>query len=128
MPASRAAWMIRIDSSWSGLPQDPNIIAPRHILLTETPVRPSRRWSIRFFSRLVGSGTRSGVVGVAITNDRAIEVLATAGRDGAGPNASDAYRATGSCTDQPLPSGSEKKQKRPHGNSWTSETATPAAD
>ena len=38
--------MIRIDSSWSGLPQAPNIIAPRHILLTETPVRPSGRCSM----------------------------------------------------------------------------------
>ena len=41
IPASSAAWMIRIESSWSGLPQAPNIIAPRQNLLTETPVRPS---------------------------------------------------------------------------------------
>jgi hypothetical protein len=27
IPASSAAWMIRIESSWSGLPQAPNIIA-----------------------------------------------------------------------------------------------------
>src|SRR3954451_170308 len=33
--------------------------------------------------------------------------------------------AGGSCTDHPLPSGSEKKQKRPHGYSWTSVTSTP---
>jgi hypothetical protein len=46
MPASSAAWMIRIESSWSGLPQAPNIIAPRHSLLTETPVRPSGRCSM----------------------------------------------------------------------------------
>src|SRR3954447_4090658 len=39
-PASSAAWMMRIDSSWSGLPQEPNIMAPRHSSLTETPVRP----------------------------------------------------------------------------------------
>src|SRR3954462_5517034 len=37
---------MRIESSWSGLPQAPNIIAPRHSLLTETPVRPSGRCSI----------------------------------------------------------------------------------
>src|SRR6478735_3865516 len=37
--------MIRIDSSWSGLPHAPNIIAPRQNLLTETPVRPSWRCS-----------------------------------------------------------------------------------
>ena len=29
--------MIRIDSSWSGLPQAPNIIAPRQSGLTSTP-------------------------------------------------------------------------------------------
>src|SRR3954453_4844393 len=46
MPASSAAWMMRIDSSWSGLPHEPNIIAPRHSLLTETPVRPRGRSSI----------------------------------------------------------------------------------
>src|SRR5205823_4326506 len=38
--------MIRIDSSWSGLPQAPNIIAPRHSGLTSTPVAPSGRYSI----------------------------------------------------------------------------------
>ena len=31
----------------------------------------------------------------------------------------------GSWTDQPLPSGSEKKQKRPHGYSWIPDTSTP---
>ena len=39
--------MIRIDSSWSGLPQAPNIIAPRQSGLTSTPVRPSGRYSTR---------------------------------------------------------------------------------
>ena len=34
MPASSAWWMIRIESSWSVLPQAPNIIAPRHSGLT----------------------------------------------------------------------------------------------
>ena len=46
IPASSAVWMIRIDSSWSGLPHAPNIIAPRQNLLTDTPVRPNWRCSI----------------------------------------------------------------------------------
>src|SRR3954454_12614628 len=46
MPASRARWMIRIESLWSVLPHAPNIIAPRHSGLTWTPVRPSERISI----------------------------------------------------------------------------------
>ncbi len=46
IPASSARCMIRIDSSWSVLPQAPNIIAPRQSGLTSTPVRPSRRYSI----------------------------------------------------------------------------------
>src|SRR3954470_6135764 len=43
MPASSAAWRIRIDSSWSGLPHSPNIIAPRQSGLTLTPVLPRLR-------------------------------------------------------------------------------------
>ena len=39
-PPSRARWMILIESSWSGLPQTPNIIVPRQSGLTLTPVRP----------------------------------------------------------------------------------------
>src|SRR5215213_4676932 len=46
IPASSAAWMMRTDSSCSGLPHAPNIIAPRQNLLTDTPVRPSGRCSI----------------------------------------------------------------------------------
>src|SRR3954454_21185384 len=46
IPASSARWMIRIESSWSVLPQAPNIIAPRHRGLTFTPVRPSGRNSM----------------------------------------------------------------------------------
>src|SRR5512132_318536 len=46
IPESRARWMIRMLSSWSLLPQSPNIMAPRQNLLTETPVRPSGRCSI----------------------------------------------------------------------------------
>src|SRR5580700_10234929 len=38
--------MILIASSWSGLPNAPNIIAPRHSWLTETPVRPRGRYSM----------------------------------------------------------------------------------
>src|SRR4030095_15006219 len=43
IPASSARWMIATDSSWSGLPQAPNIMAPRQSGLTLTPVRPSGR-------------------------------------------------------------------------------------
>src|SRR6476469_6664709 len=43
IPASSARWMIAMDSSWSGLPQAPNIMAPRQSGLTLTPVRPSVR-------------------------------------------------------------------------------------
>src|SRR3954451_19819775 len=46
IPASSARWMIRIESSWSVLPQAPNIIAPRQSGLTCTPVLPSVRYSI----------------------------------------------------------------------------------
>src|SRR2546423_2961128 len=44
-PASSARWMMRIESSWSSLPQAPNIIAPRQSGLTSTPVRPRVRCS-----------------------------------------------------------------------------------
>jgi hypothetical protein len=43
MPASSALWMMRMLSSWSGLPQAPNIMAPRHSGLTLVPVLPSVR-------------------------------------------------------------------------------------
>src|SRR3954451_11539375 len=46
MPASSARWMMRTESSWSVLPQAPNIIAPRHSGLTRTPVLPSGRNSM----------------------------------------------------------------------------------
>src|SRR3954471_16304672 len=46
IPASSARWMILIESSWSGLPQAPNIMAPRQSGLTWTPVLPSVRYSI----------------------------------------------------------------------------------
>src|SRR3954453_10807269 len=48
MPASSARRMIRMLSSWSGVPQAPNIIAPSVSGLTWTPVVPSRRyWLMR---------------------------------------------------------------------------------
>ena len=37
---------VAIDVSWSGSPQPPNIIAPRHSGLTWIPVRPRLRYSI----------------------------------------------------------------------------------
>src|SRR5271154_4616711 len=43
MPASRAVSMIATHSSWSRLPNAPNIIAPRQRVLTSTPVPPSLR-------------------------------------------------------------------------------------
>src|SRR4051794_16166380 len=43
IPASSAAWMMRIDSSWSVFPHSPNIIAPRQRGLTFTPVAPRLR-------------------------------------------------------------------------------------
>src|SRR3954453_20705232 len=46
MPASSAAWMMRTDSSWSALPQSPNIMAPRQSGLTLTPVHPRLRSSM----------------------------------------------------------------------------------
>src|SRR3954453_13666981 len=45
IPASRARWMMRMESSWSVLPQAPNIIVPRQSSETWTPVRPSGRYS-----------------------------------------------------------------------------------
>ena len=38
--------MMRIESSWSVLPQAPNIIVPRQSFETWTPVRPSGRYSM----------------------------------------------------------------------------------
>jgi len=46
IPASSARSMIRSDSPWSVLPQDPNIIAPRQSGLTLTPVVPRTRVSM----------------------------------------------------------------------------------
>src|SRR4051794_39612989 len=46
IPASSARWMMRTESSWSGLPHAPNIIAPRQSGLTFIPVRPRVRCSM----------------------------------------------------------------------------------
>src|SRR4029453_5827257 len=49
IPASRARWMMRVASSWSGLPTPralPNIIAPSAYGLTLIPVRPRERYSM----------------------------------------------------------------------------------
>src|SRR5579863_2999646 len=53
IPASRARWMTRIASARSSLPHGPNIIAPRHSGLTDTPVRPSNRYSMSCSSLFV---------------------------------------------------------------------------
>src|SRR5271165_1671985 len=66
MPASSARWMIRMLSSWSLVPQSPNIIAPRHSLLTETPVRPRGRYSIVAPYPSVGISCRFAVSMVVI--------------------------------------------------------------
>src|SRR5215207_5263383 len=42
--------MMRIESSWSVLPQAPNIIVPRQSFETWTPVRPSGRYSMGVLS------------------------------------------------------------------------------
>src|SRR5689334_7211032 len=46
--------MMRIESSWSVLPQAPNIIVPRQSCETWTPLRPRGRYSMGSPSR--GSG------------------------------------------------------------------------
>src|SRR3954454_180999 len=86
IPASSATWMMRIDSSWSGLPQDPNIIAPRQNLLTDTPVRPSWRCSIRLLlverrRNRAGRGLMP-IYGRRGTDDRDARRLKSGGREG----------------------------------------------
>src|ERR1700694_3019152 len=49
MPASRAVWIMRTDSSWSVLPMAPKFIAPSANSLTEMPVPPR-------FLRFIGDG------------------------------------------------------------------------
>src|SRR5436305_10857542 len=73
IPASSARGIMRMQSSWSVLPQAPNIIVPRHSGLTFTPVRPRVRTSIgmnrkgsasalaRPRARLAGAAAAAGV-------------------------------------------------------------------
>src|SRR5215208_6505978 len=71
IPASSAAWMIRVDSSWSVLPHAPNIIAPRHSGLTLTPVLPRLRFSMRRpYSGGRGALRRRGRLGEHPRDDR----------------------------------------------------------
>src|SRR4029078_7424971 len=63
IPASRARWMMRIESSWSVLPQAPNIIVPRQSFETWTPVRPSGRYS------MACSCLRGLVAGLGVVDD-----------------------------------------------------------
>ena len=82
--------MIAIESSWSVLPQAPNIIAPRHSGLTLMPVAPSLRCSIAIgasqLSRITGcfaaatsSRRRTGVVYGRLQRD--LGVLGGLGED-----------------------------------------------
>src|SRR6478735_11656467 len=73
MPASSAAWMIRIDSSWSRSPHAPNIIAPRHSGLTLTPVLPRLRYSIhRTYPLLVIEQGALGLQAPGVARQRAV--------------------------------------------------------
>jgi hypothetical protein len=56
MPASSAAWMMRVESSWSVLPQVPNIIVPMQSFETWTPVRPRGRYSMSCSCSGAGEG------------------------------------------------------------------------
>src|SRR4051812_32872708 len=94
-PASRARWMMRIDSSWSGLPQAPNIIAPRHSLLTWTPVRPGYRCSIGLPGLVGGAaGWLAGVRGFG-RGAPARQEVERPGRGRAGLSGVDAHRQAG---------------------------------
>ena len=73
--------MMRIDSSWSGLPQAPNIIAPRHSWLTETPVRPRLRCSIVISDRSVSETVDMRIVVIGGTG----HVGSSSSRDWFGP-------------------------------------------
>src|SRR3954467_11613195 len=73
MPASSAAWMIRIDLSWSGSPQAPNIIAPRQSGLTLTPVLPRLRYSMqRTYPSLVVEQCALGVQAAGVPGQGAV--------------------------------------------------------
>src|SRR4051794_18186970 len=105
MPASSAAWMIRIDLSWSGSPQAPNIIAPRQSGLTLTPVLPRLRYSMqRTYPSLVVEQCALGVQAAGVPGQGAVRAdHAVARRDdrdrvaavGAADGAGDARQLAG---------------------------------
>src|SRR3954451_13544273 len=66
--------MIRIESSWSVLPQAPNIIAPRHSGLTWTPVLPRLRYSMaeRRYPLLVIEQRALGLQPARVARQRAV--------------------------------------------------------
>src|SRR4051794_6227864 len=122
-PASRARWMMRMDSSWSWLPQSPNIMAPRQSGLTYMPVRPSVRCSIAgtLLPRAVRRGSanggdrgadpagvregeaRGGVArGDGVDGDRAVEVDADDGIAAGGEGAGDRELLGGAVRDAQL--------------------------
>src|SRR3954454_9836926 len=73
MPASSAAWMMRIEVSWSRSPHAPNIIAPRHRGLTLTPVLPRLRYSMqRTYPLLVFEQGPLGVQPAGVARQRAV--------------------------------------------------------
>src|SRR5436190_22686191 len=75
-PASRAAWMMRIDSSWSGSPQAPNIIVPRQSFETWTPVRPSGRYSMRSgLGDVAAEGLEGDVLGLRAAAATGVEAV-----------------------------------------------------
>src|SRR5215218_3939969 len=82
IPASSARWTMRIESSWSGLPQAPNIIVPRQSFETWTPVRPSGRYSTEMLLFAVaglgvvddlGVGLGAELLGVRAAADALVE-------------------------------------------------------
>src|SRR5215218_6966547 len=85
IPASSARSMMRIESSWSGLPQAPNIIVPRQSFETWTPVRPSGRYSTEMLLFAVaglgvvddlGVGLGAELLGVRAAADPLVERVA----------------------------------------------------
>src|ERR1700677_4403877 len=75
MPASRARWMTRMESASSLLPHGPNIMAPRHSGLTETPVRPRIRFCMAMSVSFAGCGrdlidSGEGVEGAWVADER----------------------------------------------------------
>src|SRR4051794_8933349 len=73
IPASSARWMMRTESSWSGSPQAPNIIAPRHSGLTWTPVLPRLRYSMhRTYPLLVVEQCPLGSEAAGVPRERAV--------------------------------------------------------